>query len=195
MRLAYARVSSTDQSLNLQIDALKSAGYDEIFTDHGVSGIAYDRPGLSKALRKLKKGDTLIVWRLDRLARSMRELTDTVWTLHKRGIHFQSLCEHIDVSSAFGELILHVLSAIAHFERALIVERTRAGIQAAKERGVKFGRKPVFDGEELMEAMFLIDEGMSVEEVARQMSVGTSTMYRYAAQVRKKRSQRPEIAA
>ena len=179
MHIAYARVSCAEQSLDLQINALKQAGYDRIFTDHGVSGMTMDRAGLSEALAMLKEGDTFIVWRLDRLARSMRELTDTVWALHNRGIRFQSLCEHIDVSSAFGELMLHVLSAIAHFERALIVERTRAGMQAAKERGVTFGRKPALNGEELHEALFLIGQGMSVPDTAIQMGVGRSTMYRY----------------
>lgn len=184
MRVAYARVSSSDQSLNLQIDALKNAGCDKIFTDHGVSGVAAQRPGLNKALEALNEGDTLMVWRLDRLARSMRELTDIVWALHHRGIKFQSLCEQFDVSSAFGELILHVLGAIAHFERALIIERTRAGIEAAKERGVKFGRRPVLNGEELCEALSLVRNGMTVSDVANHLKIGTSTLYRYLADVR-----------
>ena len=183
MRVAYARVSSSDQSLNLQIDALKNAGYDKIFTDHGVSGVAALRPGLKEALETLSEGDTLMVWRLDRLARSMRELTDIVWALHHRGIKFQSLCEQFDVSSAFGELVLHVLGAIAHFERALIIERTKAGIEAAKERGVKFGRRPALNGEELCEALSLIGDGMRVSDVANQLEVGTSTLYRYIAAV------------
>lgn len=184
MRIAYARVSSSEQSLDLQIDALTEAGYDHIFYDHGVSGVAAERPGLSEALEQLNGGDTLIVWRLDRLARSMRELTDIVWALHRRGIRFQSLCEFIDVSSAFGELILHVLSAIAHFERALLIERTVAGMQAAKDRGVQFGRKPAMDGETFREALYLMQQGMSVSDTAKQMGVGRSTLYRYMAQMR-----------
>lgn len=184
MRIGYARVSTADQSLSLQQDALAKAGYDLLFEDHGISGVAAERPNLNKALAMLSAGDTLIVWRLDRLARSMRELTDIVWSLHKRGIGFQSLCEHIDVGSAFGEFTLHILSAVAHFERALIVERTRAGMAAAKERGVKFGRKPALSGEELQEALFLIRQGMSVEDTADQMGIGRSTLYRYVKDFR-----------
>lgn len=184
MRIAYARVSSSEQSLDLQIDALTEAGFDHIFHDHGVSGVASERPGLSQALAMLNEGDTFTVWRLDRLARSMRELTDIVWAMHRRGIRFQSLCEFIDVSSAFGELILHVLGAVAHFERALIIERTIAGMQAAKDRGVKFGRKPAMDGETFREALYLMQQGMSVSDTAQQMDVGRSTLYRYVAQMR-----------
>ncbi len=181
MRIGYARVSTCDQSLDLQIDALRKAGCEQIFEDRGISGVATDRPGLEKALAALGEGDTLVVWRLDRLARSMRDLTDTITALHAREIGFQSICEHIDVSSAFGEFVLHILSAVAHFERALIVERTRAGMAAAKARGAKFGRKPVLNGEELHEACFLIGSGMSVTATALQLSIGRSTLYRYLA--------------
>ncbi len=181
MRIGYARVSTEEQNLDLQIDALTHAGCDQILTDPGVSGIAAHRPGLSEALALLRPGDTLIVWRLDRLARSVNELTDIINALHRRGIGFQSLCEYVDVSSAFGELILHVMSAIVHFERALIIERTRAGMAAAKARGARFGRKPALNGEELREAMFLIDQGMSVSATARQFGIGRSTLYRYIA--------------
>lgn len=181
MRIAYARVSTTDQSLDLQIDALKAHGYDRIFTDHGVSGISADRSGLREAMSVLQEGDTFIVWRLDRLARSMRDLTDTVESLNNRGIRFISLCEYIDVNSAFGELILHILSAVAHFERALLVERTRAGMAAAKERGKTFGRRPALNGEEFCEALFLIDGGMSIPKAAQQIGVGRSTLYRYVS--------------
>jgi len=179
MRVAYARVSTSDQSLDLQTDALKKAGYDHLFQDHGVSGIAKDRPELSKALSILEEGDTFLVWRLDRIARSMQELTDTVWMLNNRGVRFVSLCEYIDVSSAFGELILHVLGAIAHFERALLVERTKAGMASAKLRGVKFGRKPVMDGEDVDEALWLINHGMSIQDTAKKFGIGRSTLYRY----------------
>ncbi len=135
-KVAYARVSTEDQSLNLQIDALKRVGFDKIFTDHGKSGVDKDR-----------------------LARSMREMTDTIWALHNRGIGFYSICKPIDVNSAFGEFTLHFLNAVAHFERTLIVERTRAGMAAAKEGGVKFRRKPALNGEELSEALFLMHKG------------------------------------
>ncbi|MEL6692376.1 MAG: recombinase family protein [Pseudomonadota bacterium] len=179
MRMAYARVSSADQSLALQRDALARAGYDELFEDHGVSGVAAKRPGLEAALECLQPGDTLVVWRLDRLARSMRELVDIVDDLNHRKIGFLSICEHIDTSSAVGELILHVLSAIAHFERRLIQERTIAGIKAAKERGVVFGRQPVLEESEIKKAKAMIANGEAVANVARSLQVGRSTLYRY----------------
>ncbi|MEM8987295.1 MAG: recombinase family protein [Pseudomonadota bacterium] len=183
MRLiGYARVSTGDQNLDLQRDALERAGCLAVYEDHGISGTVQNREGLTEAMAALKDGDTFVVWRLDRLARSMRDLTDTIQSLHNRGIAFKSLCEHIDVSSAFGEFVLHVLSAVAHFERALIVERTKAGMEAAKERGAKFGRTPALDGEAFMEALFLIKSGMSVESTALQIGVGRSTLYRYLAE-------------
>ena len=181
MRIGYARVSTDEQSIALQVDALNRAQCDRIFKDEGISGVAARRPGLDRALAQLKSGDTLVVWRLDRLARSMRDLTDTITVLHGRGVGFHSICEHIDVSSAFGEFVLHVLSAVAHFERALIVERTRAGMAAAKARGATFGRKPALTDEELREAVYLIDQGLSVPEAASQIGVGRSTLYRYLA--------------
>ncbi|KPM22447.1 hypothetical protein AAJ72_11130 [Citromicrobium sp. RCC1885] len=178
MRIGYARVSTSEQNIDLQIDALQAAGCNRIFEDH-ISGVKSDRPGLGEAFRALKPQDTLVVWRLDRLARSMRDLTDTIHSLHAREIGFHSICEHIDVGSAFGEFALHILSAVAHFERALIVERTRAGMAAAKARGVKFGRTPALSGEELQEALFLIRNGLSVPATARQLGIGRSTLYRY----------------
>lgn len=181
MRIGYARVSTSDQNLDLQVDALKRADCTRIFTDHGVSGCVRERPGLAEALSSLRDGDTLVVWRLDRLARSMRELTDSITALHARGIGFQSICEHIDVSSAFGEFVLHVLSAVAHFERALIVERTKAGMAAAKARGARFGRRHMLGEDEMLEAQMLIEQGYSVEHVASQIGVGRSTLYRYLA--------------
>jgi DNA invertase Pin-like site-specific DNA recombinase len=182
MRIGYARVSTQDQCLDLQIDALERAGCERIFKDPGVSGVAVERPGLIEALGCVQEGDALVVWRLDRIARSMRDLTDTVMGLHHRGVEFMSLCEYINVTSAFGEFTLHVLAAAAHLERALIVERTRAGMQAAKERGATFGRKPALDGEMLREALILQRQGLSVQSIATQLGVGRSTMYRYMAE-------------
>ncbi|MEM8985625.1 MAG: recombinase family protein [Pseudomonadota bacterium] len=177
-KIGYARVSTIDQNLDLQIDALERAGCDEVFKDHGMSGATLDREGLGEAIAALEQGDMFVVWRLDRLARSMRELTDAVWTLHNRGIEFRSLCEHISVDSAFGEFTLHILSAVAHLERALIVERTREGMAAAKKRGVKFGRKPVLDVPACEEAISLVNCGMAVSDVAAHMGVSRSTIYR-----------------
>ncbi len=178
-RIGYGRVSTQDQNLNLQIDALKKAGCDLIFTDTA-SGADCTRKGYRKALAVLQPGDTLIVWRLDRLARSMRELVDIIEWLHEREIGFQSLCEYIDISSAVGELILHVLSAVAHFERKLIQERTIAGMQAAKQRGVKFGRKPL-DQITIETARSLVGSGMSITKAADELGLGRSTLYRALA--------------
>ncbi|MEM0928045.1 MAG: recombinase family protein [Pseudomonadota bacterium] len=182
MKVAYARVSTQDQSLDLQIRALQRAGYDQLFTDHGVSGMQTERSGLSDALQTLEDGDTLMVWRLDRLARSMRELTDMVWSLHRRNIRFYSVCEHIDIGSAFGEFQLHMIAAMAHFERALIVERTREGMAAAKARGAQIGRKPALSPQALEEALYLKSQGMGVVDVAAQLGIGRSTLYRYLAE-------------
>ena len=178
MRIGYARVSTEEQSPDLQIDALTKAGCDQIFKDHGISGVAPKRPGLEQALAALQPGDTLVVWRLDRLARSMQDLLGTVQALHEREVGFQSICEHIDISSAFGELILHVLSAVVHFERRLIVERTRAGMRAAKARGVKFGRKRLIDERTLTKATLLLRSGVSVPNIATGLGVSRSTLYR-----------------
>lgn len=184
MRIGYARVSTTEQNIDLQLDALRKAGCEKIFEDHA-SGMKSNRDGYAEVMQTLKPNDTLVVWRLDRLARSMRDLTDTVTALHNRGIGFHSICEHIDITSAYGEFILHILSAVAHFERALVVERTRAGMAAAKARGVKIGRAPALNGEELLEAQFLIKNGQSVAETAKRFGLGRSTLYRHLAAIRR----------
>ncbi len=181
MRIGYARVSTEEQCLDLQIDALTKAGCQTIFKDHGVSGVAQHRPQLDKALAAVGPGDTLVVWRLDRLARSMHELTGTVQALHDREVGFHSVCEYIDISSAFGELILHVLSSIVHFERRLIVERTEAGMRAAKARGVKFGRKRILSPKAIRMAKFQHQSGVPVVDIAQSLGVGRSTLYRHLA--------------
>ena len=178
----YARVSTEDQNLDLQINALEEAGCEHILSDFGVGGTSKKRVELSSLLERLEPGDTLIVWRLDRLARSMIELVEIVQDLRSRDVTFRSLCEYIDVDSAFGELILHILSAIAHFERALIVERTRAGMRAAKDRGVEIGRKPVLSDAKLRKAQHLVEHGMNVKDTAAHLGVGRSTLYRYLRQ-------------
>ena len=181
MRIGYARVSTGDQSLNLQLDALREFGCEEIFKDHGVSALAGCRPGLVKALKHIRPGDTLVIWRLDRLARSLLNLLDTTTSLQNRDIGLHSLCEHIDTGSPSGRLVLHVMGAVAEFERAIMVERTRAGIDAAKARGVKCGRRRALDGEEFREALYLLKRGMRIPNLADHMGVGRSTLYRYLA--------------
>lgn len=180
----YARVSTYDQKMDMQIIALEKAGCERVFKDHGISGVSDKRQALSQLLATVEAGDEVVVWRLDRLARSMFELVNIVQELHGRGVMFRSICEYIDVNSAFGELVLHILGAIAHFERALIVERTRAGMLAAQQRGVKFGRRPALDDDGLSEIMAAIADGRSITAIARDIGVGRSTIYRYLAETR-----------
>jgi DNA invertase Pin-like site-specific DNA recombinase len=137
MKLGYARVSTDDQSLALQLDALERAGCERIYRDEGASGSQVSRPALDRLLRELKPGDTLITWKLDRLGRSLRHLIAIVTELDGRGICFNSLSEAIDTKTASGRFLFHVLGALAEFERALISERTRAGMAAAKLRGTR----------------------------------------------------------
>lgn len=142
LKIGYARVSTDVQRMDLQMDALKYAGCDQIFTDHGISGAASERPGLQQAMNMLQKGDTLTVWRLDRLGRSLVNLVELVNNLGKQGVEFRSLSESIDTSSSGGKLLFHMIAALAEFERSLISERTKAGMAAAKLRGKHVGRPP-----------------------------------------------------
>lgn len=180
MLIGYARVSTADQSLNLQRDALEAAGCDKIFEDHGISGAHTDRPAYIEAMKALKDGDTLVVWRLDRLSRSLFDLVDTLHWMKNRNVEFRSICEGMDTGSPYGEAIYAIASAFAHLERNLIAERTRAGIAAAKARGVKFGRKPALNGKQLDEAIKLQTQGVPISAIADQLGVGKSTLYRYA---------------
>ncbi|WP_081069279.1 recombinase family protein [Burkholderia diffusa] len=140
MKIGYARVSTEEQCLDLQLSALKRAGCDTILSDYGVSGSRFDRPGLRHALGMAKAGDALVVWRLDRLGRSLSNLVEVVSSLGKQGIEFVSLTESIDTRSPTGMLMFHMIAALAEFERSLISERTRAGMAAARARGAKIGR-------------------------------------------------------
>lgn len=162
MFVGYARVSTCDQKLDLQLKALKKAGCAKVFSDHGVSGRTAERPGLDLALSELKKGDTLIVWRLDRLGRSLIHLVQLVDELGKKGIDFQSLSENIDSGSPAGRLLFHMMAALAEFERGLISERTRAGMQAAKEGGQRIGRRPKLSTDELKAANEAILSGSAL---------------------------------
>lgn len=142
MKIGYARVSTDVQRMDLQMDALRQAGCDHIFTDQGISGASTERPGLKQAMDMLQKGDTLVVWRLDRLGRSLVNLVELVSSLGRQGIEFRSLTESIDTSSPGGKLLFHMIAALAEFERSLISERTKAGMAAAKLRGKHVGRPP-----------------------------------------------------
>lgn len=185
MRVAYARVSTTDQSLALQRRLLDQAGYDCIFEDHGVSGSTMMRPGYLAMREILSPGDSVIVWRLDRFGRSLRELVDQIYGLHDQGINFVSLSESINLDSPIGELTLGVLASVAAFERALIAERTRQGLVAAKERGSLIGRPQALDGEQFEEALFLLRQGMSVPEVSLHFGICRSTLYKYLRELRR----------
>ena len=178
MKIGYARVSTEDQNPNLQTDALKAAGCERIYTDKGQSGGLRSRPQLDKCLASLQSGDVLTVWKLDRLGRSLPHLVGVLEGLQGRGVGFLSLTEAIDTGSAAGRLLGHVIAALADFERALIAERTRAGIQAAKRRGVKLGRKPALSPEQVAHARKLIAAGDSPADVARLLSVARSTLYK-----------------
>lgn len=177
MEIGYARVSTGDQNLDLQEQALSSTGAAHIFTDR-VSGVVTSRPGLDKALAALTTGDVLAVWRLDRLGRSLSHLITLVHDLGERGIGFRSLTEGIDTTTAQGKLVFHMMGALAKFERALISERTRAGLQAAKARGERLGRKPALIASQVEHARKLIQSGERPADVARSLQVGRATLYR-----------------
>jgi DNA invertase Pin-like site-specific DNA recombinase len=178
MRIGYARVSTFDQTLALQRDALKDAGCEKVFADQGVSGTATTRPGLDRALKALMSGDTLVVWKLDRLGRSLSHLVQVVAELGERGVNFRSLSDPIDTESAGGRLVLHMMGALAEFERSLIVERTRAGLLAAKRRGQKLGRKPILTPAQIKHAACLIEGGESPRAVAASFRIGRTTLWR-----------------
>jgi DNA invertase Pin-like site-specific DNA recombinase len=176
--IGYARVSTADQDPALQQDALEKTGCVRIFTDKA-SGKLAERPGLAQALDYLRPGDTLTVWKLDRLGRSLQHLISVVTQLEERGVAFRSLTEGFDTSSPGGRLIFHVFGSLAEFERSLIVERTRAGLEAARARGRKGGRKPVLTREKIVVARQMHAAGEPPAKIARVLGCGRSTLYRY----------------
>ncbi len=179
MQVGYARVSTTDQDPALQIDALKKVGCKKIYQEKA-SGAQRDRPELGKAIEYLREGDVLVVWKLDRLARSLKQLIETVESLENEGIQFKSLTEGIDTTTANGKLVFHIMGALAEFERSLIRERTIAGLESARARGRKGGRPPSLKPEDLDHARTLLtNESITVEEVAARLSVAPSTLYRH----------------
>lgn len=176
--IGYARVSTRDQNLSAQRDALIASGCDIIFDDT-VSGATKRRSGLDKALAALAPGDVLVVWKLDRLGRSMQHVVNTVLDLDRRGIGFRSLTEAIDLSSSTGKLLLSVFGWLAEVERDLTTERTKAGLAAAKRRGVKLGRKRKLNTKDIEHARRLIDAGEeTVVGMARILKVGRNTLGR-----------------
>jgi len=178
MLVGYARVSTIDQNLDLQRDALLSYGCEKVFTDIA-SGIADTRSGLTEALNYLRPGDTLVVWKLDRLGRSLKHLIETVNTLAAESISFCSLQENLDTTTSGGKLIFHLFGALAEFERELIRERTCAGLKAARARGHIGGRPRKLDASSLNTAKLLMSEGStSVTEICQTLRVSRSTLYR-----------------
>jgi DNA invertase Pin-like site-specific DNA recombinase len=179
MLIGYARVSTVDQNLALQRDALTEAGCQRIFTEQ-MSGAVADRPVLHDALEFAHSGDTLIVWKLDRLARSMKQLIETIENLRARGIGFRSLTEALDTTTAQGRLVFHMFGALAEFERSLIRERTQAGLAAARRLGRKGGRPPKLtdDDIEVAKAM-LANPDIGVTQIAHRLGVSPATLYRY----------------
>lgn len=178
--VGYARVSTDDQSLDLQLTALQKAQCDIVLTDRGVSGAAVTRPGLQKALALLEPGDTLTVWRLDRLGRSLIHLVELVTELGTRQIEFRSLTECINTASSGGTLVFHMMAALAQFERSLISERTRAGMAAAKEQGKRLGRRKALSEEQQNEALAALHD-TTITEVARRYNVHPRTLKRLMA--------------
>jgi DNA invertase Pin-like site-specific DNA recombinase len=177
MLVGYGRVSTTDQNPAMQEDALRMAGCEKLYIERISSG-KKDRPQLTAALDYVRSGDTLVVWRLDRLARSLHQLIATVEDLEHRGIALKSITEAIDTSTPGGRLVFHIFGSIAEFERAIIRERTKAGVIAAKARGRAGGRPAKLIGERVEHAKNLLNAGSSVSAVARSMGVSRATVHR-----------------
>lgn len=188
MRLGYARVSRKGQEIEQQVTALRAADCDPIFTETA-SGAKEDRPELAKMMAMARAGDTIVIWKLDRLARSMRHLIDIAADLQTRGIHLHSLTDAIDTSTASGELHFHMLSALAQFERGLIIERVNAGLRVAWASGSKSGRKRADHPDHVVKlnrALAMIRGGLRPVEAARAVGISRATVYKYMADTDKK---------
>lgn len=178
MLIGYARVSTQDQSLELQRQALTKAGCQKIFEDH-TSGIQLERAGLAKLREILREGDVLVVWKLDRLGRSVKQLVDLTAELHQQGIEFKSLTDSIDTSTPLGRFFFHVMASLAEMERELIVERTRAGLEVARQLGRRGGRKPKMTSSKIESAKKLLASGVPHKDVASNLGVSVPTLYRW----------------
>jgi len=180
MKIGYCRVSTDDQNPDLQLAALKRAGCRKIFTDKA-TGAHVKRPELTKCLKALKAGDVLVVWKLDRLGRSLRDLIALLDDLKTRGVAFRSLTEAIDTATATGRAMWQMVGILAELERSLIQERTKAGRAAAQARGVKMGRKPKLTPQQVVHARKLLGQGESPNTVAQSLNVSRRTLYRALA--------------
>ena len=178
MKYGYARVSTDDQNPAMQLAALKKAGCKTpVFKDE-LTGAHVNRPALTRCLKTLQPGDTLIVWKLDRLGRSLRDLIHMLDDFKRQGIKFKSLTEAIDTETPTGRAMWQMIGVLAELERSLITERTRAGVKAAQRRGVKFGRKAKLTPDRLAHARKLIDQGKSPTEAAKIIGIARATIYR-----------------
>lgn len=179
MKIGYARVSTDEQNLDLQLDALKAAGCEKIFTDEGISGVSKSRAGLDDALDAVLEGkNTLIVWKLDRLGRSLSFLCELIERLKGQGADFQSLTDGIDTMTTGGKLVFHIMGALAEFERDLISERTKAGMKSAKKRGKHVGRPKALSQGQIQHMHELLSTGKTQREVAELLKVSPNTIGR-----------------
>ena len=178
MLIGYARVSTQDQTLDLQIDALTKAGCKKLFDDK-ISGSSKERPGLTKALEMLREGDTLVVWKLHHLGRSVKNLVDLIGDLHKQSVQFKSLTDAIDTGTPSGRFFFHVMASLAEMERELTVERTRTGLEVARQLGRKGGRKRQMTDSKIESAKKLLVSGIPPRDVAKNIGVSVPTLYRW----------------
>ena len=179
MKIGYARVSTDEQNLHLQRDVLKNAGCKKIIADKGMSGNSSNRDGLERAIKQIKKGDVLVVWRLDRLGRSLSFLIELIETLRGKGAGFQSLSDGINTTTPGGKLVFHIMGALAEFERSLIIERTKAGLEAAKRRGKYPGRPKSLTTQQIKHARKMLDRGdETTGSIAALFSVDRTTIWR-----------------
>ncbi len=179
LKIGYARVSTQDQNLDLQINALKKEGCDRIFEEKA-SGGQRDRPELERALDMIREDDTLVVWKLDRLARSTRIVIDTIEKLKAKNAHFHSITEKIDTSTAMGKFFYTVMGALGELEKSLIIERTQAGLAAAKAKGKLLGRPVEVSIDKLQDARALLkDPDRTVKQAAKTLRIAPSTLYRH----------------
>jgi len=179
MKIGYARVSTDEQNINLQRDALKKAGCNKIVTDKGVSGNSPKRDGLDRALKQIKRGDVLVVWKLDRLGRSLKHLIELIEMLRAKGVGFQSVSDGINTTTAGGKLVFHIMGALAEFERSLIIERTKAGLAAARRRGKYPGRPKSLTSQQIKHARKMLDGGEeTIGNIAALFGVDRTTIWR-----------------
>jgi DNA invertase Pin-like site-specific DNA recombinase len=178
MLVGYARVSTLDQNLEPQLLALNKIGCEKLYQDQ-ISGTKKNRPGLQLALEVLREGDTLVVWKLDRLGRTVKGLIDLINQLHQKNIHFKSLTDNVDTSTPSGRFFFHVMASLAQMEKELVVERTRAGLAAAKTQGRVGGRKRKMTPSKIESAKKLLASGLLPKDIARNLGVSVPTLYRW----------------